>query len=109
LRAAFGGNFVTEVPVPEPDKSGQSPQESQPQSESPSQPLGPAGWITIVVLGGFLAAGIFYAVHTWNALAGTPIPTSGWVFLGLGVFFTILVGGGLMGLLFYSSRKGRDF
>jgi hypothetical protein len=101
LRAAFGGNFVTEVPVQEPDKSEQSPQESR--------PLGPAGWIAIVVLGGFLAAGIYYAIYTWDELAGTSIPTIGWVFLGLGVFFTILVGGGLMALLFYSSRKGKDF
>jgi prolipoprotein diacylglyceryltransferase len=85
----------------EPDKSGQSRQESR--------PLGPAGWFAIVVLAGFLAVGIFYAVHAWNALAGTPIPAVGWVFLVLGVVFTILVGGGLMALLFYSSRKGKDF
>lgn len=85
----------------EPDKSEQPPQESR--------PLGPAGWIAIVVLAGFLAAGLYYAVHAWNALAGTPIPTIGWVFLILGAVLTVLVGGGLMGLLFYSSRKGRDF
>jgi len=84
-----------------PDKSEQSPQESP--------PLGPAGWVAIVVLLGFLAGGIYYAVHTWNALAGTAIPAIGWVFLILGVALTVLVGGGLMGLLFYSSRKGRDF
>lgn len=89
----------------EPDKSGQSPQESRPQSA----PLGPAGWLAIVVLAGFLLAGIYYAVYAWNALAGTAIPAAGWIFLGLGAFFTILVGGGLMGLLFYSSRKGKDF
>jgi hypothetical protein len=33
----------------------------------------------------------------------------GWAFLGLGVILTIVLGGGLMALLFYSSRKGKDF
>ena len=85
----------------EPDKSGQSPQESR--------PLGVAGWIAIVVLAGFLAGGILYAMHAWNALPGTAIPPLGWVYMGLGAVFTLLVGAGLMALLFYSSRKGKDF
>jgi ABC-type multidrug transport system permease subunit len=85
----------------ESDKSGQPPQESR--------PLGVAGWIAIVILAGFLAGGVYYAVHTWNAMAGTPIPPLGWLFMSLGAFFTLLVGGGLMALLFYSSRKGKDF
>jgi ABC-type multidrug transport system permease subunit len=85
----------------EPDKSGQSPQESG--------AIGIAGWIAIIVLAGFLVAGLLYAMHAWNALPGTAIPPLGWVFMSLGVIFTLLVGGGLMALLFYSSRKGKDF
>ena len=85
----------------EPDKSGQSPQESG--------SVGVAGWLAIIVLAGFLAAGILYAMHAWNALPGTTIPPLGWVYLTLGVIFTLLVGAGLMALLFYSSRKGKDF
>ncbi len=85
----------------QPDKSGQSPQESR--------SVGIAGWIAIVVLAGFLAGGIYYAAHAWNALPGTTLPPLGWLFMSLGVFFTLLVGGGLMALMFYSSRKGKDF
>lgn len=85
----------------EPDKSEQSLQESR--------PLGIAGWVAIVVLAGFLAGGVYYALHAWNALGATAIPFLGWVFLVLGAVFTILVGGGLMALLFYSSCKGKDF
>ena len=85
----------------EPDKSGQSPQESQ--------SLGTGGWIAIIVLAGFLAGGVYYAVYTWNAMAGTTMPPLGWVFMAMGAFFTLLLGGGLMALLFYSSRKGKDF
>ena len=36
------------------------------------------------------------------------MPAWGWLMLGLGVFFTRLVGGGLMALVFYSSREGFD-
>ena len=71
--------------------------------------LGIAGWFAIVVLALFLVAAILYAVHSWNALAGTSIPAIGWLFLALGVVLTLLVGGGLMALLFYSSRSGKDF
>ena len=46
----------------------------------------------------------------WSVFAtiGTSMPVSGWVALVLGVGFTILVGGGLMFLVFYSSRHGYD-
>jgi hypothetical protein len=32
----------------------------------------------------------------------------GWIAMGLGVTFSLIVGCGLMGLVFYSSRKGFD-
>ena len=71
--------------------------------------LGPAGWITIVVLFGFLIVAIAYAIYGWNRLGAVGIPPMGWAFLIAGVVLTLAVGGGLMALLFYSSRKGRDF
>jgi hypothetical protein len=70
--------------------------------------LSPGGWLTIILLAGFLGWAIWYAVHAWNALAGVGITTAGWVMLGLGVVVTLVVGGGLMALLFYSSRKNYD-
>jgi hypothetical protein len=36
------------------------------------------------------------------------MPAWGWLMMGLGIFFTLLVGGGLMALVFYSSRAGFD-
>jgi len=36
------------------------------------------------------------------------MPAWGWLMMGLGIFFTLLVGGGLMALMFYSSRAGFD-
>ncbi|HEY1836040.1 MAG: hypothetical protein WBQ17_01940 [Rhizomicrobium sp.] len=77
-------------------------------AESTERKLGIWGWFSIVVLIGFLIAAIAYAIHAWNALAGVGISPLGWVFLGCGVVFTLLVGGGLMALLFYSSRHHYD-
>jgi hypothetical protein len=34
------------------------------------------------------------------------VPTSGYVAMALGVIFSLVVGFGLMALIFYSSRKG---
>jgi hypothetical protein len=76
---------------------------------SPERPLGPWGIVALVALLGFLAWAIWYAVHTWALLGGVGISSTGWLFLVLGVVFTIAVGSGLMALLFYSSRKGKDF
>ena len=77
-------------------------------SDDAERKLGPWGWFAIVVLIGFLIAAIVYAIHAWNALAGVGISATGWVFLGCGVVFTTLVGGGLMALVFYSSRHNYD-
>jgi hypothetical protein len=71
--------------------------------------MGSAGWIALIVLVGFLGWAIWYAIHAWGLMAGVGISPVGWLFLVLGVVVTTVVGAGLMGLLFYSSRKGKDF
>lgn len=77
----------------------------QPQS----QRLTGWGWFAILAMAAILGAAIWYCVNAWNAMAGVGISRAGWLFLGLGVVVTIVVGGGLMALVFYSSRKGKDF
>lgn len=73
-----------------------------------SSRLTPAGWFAIVVLLGFLGWASWYAVNSWNALAGIDISVTGWVFIVFGVLLTLGLGGGLMALVFYSSRKDFD-
>jgi len=73
-----------------------------------STPLGIAGWVALIVLAGLLAAAISYAVHAWLALSGVAMSGAGWFFLILGAVFTLLVGAGLMALVFYSSRHDFD-
>ena len=61
--------------------------------------------IPLVVL---LAAAVWFMVYSWNAIEGPPIPTSGYVAMWLGIIFSLLIGCGLMALVFYSSRHGYD-
>ena len=70
--------------------------------------LSAAGWLAIAVLFGLLGWAIWYEVHAWTSISGAPISFYGWLMLALGVVFTLLVGGGLMALMFYSSRKNYD-
>jgi fructose-specific phosphotransferase system IIC component len=77
--------------------------------ETRSARLGPWGWFAIAAMIALLAAAIAYSIHAWRELPGGGISTTGWVFLVLGAIVTTVFGAGLMLLLFYSSRKGRDF
>jgi len=64
--------------------------------------------LIIVPLVVLLAVALWFAIYSWNAIEGPPIPTTGYVAMGLGIVFSLLIGCGLMALLFYSSRHGYD-
>jgi hypothetical protein len=49
-----------------------------------------------------------WAVSVWTAAGDAVMSTHGWIALGLGTFFSLLVGCGLMALMFFSSRSGHD-
>lgn len=68
----------------------------------------PAAVIAILVLVGLLGWAAWYAVGAWTAMSGVHMSRLGWVFMILGVVVTFLVGAGLMGLVFYSSRHDMD-
>jgi hypothetical protein len=55
-----------------------------------------------------LAGALWFAGDSWVHLAGDAIPLYGWLAIAGGVFFSLLVGGGLMALMFYSNRHGYD-
>lgn len=63
--------------------------------------------LLIIFLLGMLAA-VGYFVYSAMAVEGEPIPTEGYAALALGAGFSVLVGIGLMVLLFFSSRRGYD-
>jgi hypothetical protein len=74
-----------------------------------SSRLGMIGTIAIVVpLFAILAVTVWYAAGAWTRISGPPMPAAGYVAMALGVIFSLVVGCGLMALLFYSSRHGYD-
>jgi hypothetical protein len=49
-----------------------------------------------------------WATTVWNATGDVVMDRHGWIALGLGTFFSLLIGCGLMALMFFSSRSGHD-
>jgi hypothetical protein len=64
--------------------------------------------VVILPLLGFLAASVWFAYYVWASDAGPPMPASGYAAMTLGVLFSLVVGIGLMALVFYSNRHGYD-
>ena len=62
----------------------------------------------VVVLLGLLIAASLFAVRSWTAVEGPPMPAVGYVAMTIGVVFSLAIGIALMALLFYSSRHGYD-
>jgi hypothetical protein len=65
-------------------------------------------FLIIVPLVALLAASVWFAVYAWNAIEGPPLPAEGQIAMWLGIVFSLIVGCGLMALVFYSSRHGYD-
>ena len=64
-------------------------------------------WAVVAVLSAFLLVACIIGYLGWTS-TDTDVPTSGYVAMALGVIFSVVVGVGLMALVFYSSRKGYD-
>jgi hypothetical protein len=61
-----------------------------------------AALIALLILTGI------WAMIVWNAAGDVVMDKHGWIALGLGTFFSLLIGCGLMALMFFSSRSGYD-
>ena len=64
--------------------------------------------LIILALFALLALAVWFASSAWVHLGGDAIPLYGWFAIAGGVLVSLLVGGGLMALVFYSSRHGYD-
>jgi hypothetical protein len=67
-----------------------------------------AKYLLIIPLLAILVAALWYAVGTSGTPDDTAIPFTGYLAMGLGILFSLVVGCGLMALLFYSNRHGYD-
>ena len=65
--------------------------------------------LIVIALMALLVAAVWYAYGIWNALESADMP--GWMYGAMagGISFALLVGCGLMALVFYSSRHGYDY
>ena len=64
-------------------------------------------YILMTPLFALLAVALWFAGAAWMQFTGD-IPLYGWFAIAGGVIFSLLVGGGLMALVFYSNRHGYD-
>jgi hypothetical protein len=64
-------------------------------------------WLIGGALLELLGLALWLAYREWT-LVQVDVPAWGLVAMALGAGFSLLVGGGLMALIFYSSRKGYD-
>jgi hypothetical protein len=64
--------------------------------------------LIIFALFALLGLAIWFAIASWVHIGGDAIPLYGYVAIAGGVLFSLLVGGGLMALVFYSNRHGYD-
>lgn len=62
----------------------------------------------VIPLIALLAAALWFAGKAWEHFGGSEIPAYGYVAIIGGVLVSLLVGGGLMALAFYSARHGYD-
>jgi hypothetical protein len=61
----------------------------------------------IFVLLAILGVTLWWAMHAWNAV-DVEMSVHGYVAMTLGIIFSLVIGCGLMALMFYSSRHGYD-
>lgn len=64
--------------------------------------------LLVVVWGGLLLATGGVALHLWLELDDVSLGLHGWLALTLGVVFSLVLGVGLMMLVFRSARRGYD-
>ena len=63
------------------------------------------GLLTLVAM---LLVSLYYAFGLWVAVDVPDMPAGLYVAMVLGVLFSVVIGAGLMALVFYSSRRGYD-
>lgn len=65
-------------------------------------------FLVVAALLGFLVASVVYVVVAWQELGVSKMSGHGVAALIAGAVLSLLVGGGLMALVFFSARRGYD-
>jgi hypothetical protein len=62
--------------------------------------------LVIFTLLAILGLTVAWAIYAWQQTAGVEMSVHGYVAMILGVIFSLVIGCGLMALMFYSNRHG---
>lgn len=74
----------------------------------PKSRLSIGGSILLLALFVMLTFSIIWSMMAWTSAEEAEMSIHGWIALGLGTLFSLVIGCGLMVLMFYSSRSGYD-
>ena len=78
------------------------------RSISKGSSLSGGQFVLLGVLLAILVVTVAWAAAVWTSSSDVVMSKHGWIALGLGTFFSLVIGCGLMALMFYSSRSGHD-
>ncbi|MGE0749868.1 MAG: hypothetical protein AB7K64_04695 [Variibacter sp.] len=70
--------------------------------------MGKGAWALLIALFALLVAALYVGFAGWTAHGDVEMPGYVYVMMFVGVALTLLIGCGLMALLFYSHHKGYD-
>jgi hypothetical protein len=71
--------------------------------------IGIGGWLALTAMVGLLVLAIWFMFVGWDAPEGAgEITWKGYLAMAGGIVFTMALGAGLMALMFYSHRHGKD-
>jgi len=63
--------------------------------------------LVLLLLVALLGLAVWWAVYAWNSI-DVEMSIHGYIAMILGIVFSLVIGCGLMALMFYSSRHGYD-
>jgi hypothetical protein len=107
LKSSAAANFVTERVAHAAVCFNQEVSHLMPE-EPNNQKIGAGQWFLVAFLAIFLIVTGIWAIQAWKLGSGVDMDKHGWIALALGTFFSLLIGCGLMALMFFSSRHGYD-
>src|SRR5215217_5570891 len=79
-----------------------------PPREPAKRSLSGGQFVLLAVLTAILLMTVVWATYVWTSSNDVPMSQHGWIALGLGTLFSLVIGCGLMALMFFSSRSGHD-
>ena len=83
-------------------------QQSPPPAPAKRDSLSGGQFVLLAALAAILIMTIVWATYVWTSSDDVPMSQHGWIALGLGTLFSLVIGCGLMALMFFSSRSGHD-